>query len=218
MREISSVRDVSSTSLIARLTFFWFLLCAGLVFLATTCNAGKSPLAASSSLLSAAKGADVSGETKIIAQEAASISSKLSGVKTAVGKAQYALLAASAHQELAGAEEKVQKMKAAVHAAAALKKAAISHSLPTASVVSGLSTHHKTINWGPHPGPPPMPPPAAGGADAKYSQPVTTIQAKGLFAKGPYLIMALLVAILLTFCCCAFSSRPTSMSNKYDMR
>ena len=192
-------------------------VCAGLVLCATTtCAAGKSPLAASSSLLSAAKGADVSGETKIIAQEAASISSKLAGVKTAVGKAQHTLLAASAHQELAGAEEKVQKMKAAVHAAAALKKAAISHSLPSANVVPGLSTHHQAINWGPHPGPPPMP--AAGGADAKYSQPVTTIEAHGLFAKGPYLIMALLVAILLTFCCCAFSSRPTSMSNKYDMR
>ena len=212
------MRVVVCALLCARLTVLRLLPCAGLVFLATTCTAGKSPLAASSSLLSEAKGADVSGETKIIAQEAASIRSKLSGVKTAVGKAQHALLAASAHQELAGAEEKVQKMKAAVHAAAALKKAAISHSLPTASVVSGMSTHHKTINWGPHPGPPPMPPPPVGGADAKYSQPVTTIQAKGLFAKGPYLIMALLVAILLTFCCCAFSSRPTSMSNKYDMR
>ena len=194
------------------------LLCAGLVLCATsTCAAGKTPLAASSSLLSAAKGADVSGETKVIAQEAASISRKLAGVKTAVGQAQHTLLAASAHQELAGAEEKVQKMKAAVHAAAALKKAAISHSLPAANVVPGLSTHHQAINWGPHPGPPPMPP-AAGGADAKYSQPVTTIEAHGLFAKGPYLIMALLATILLTFCCCAFSSRPTSMSNKYDMR
>lgn len=163
----------------------------------------------------------MSGEAKFIAKEAASIRSQVTGVKAAVGKAQHTLGAAklASKQQLAGAEEKVQKMKAAVHAAAALKKAAISHSLPTFAAGAGpLSTHHKTINWGPHPGPPPQPPAAAvGGADAKYSQAVTTLQAKGLFAEGPYLIMALLATILLTFCCCAFSSRPTSMSNKYDM-
>ena len=176
---------------------------------------GKSPLATSSSALSAKSGADVSGEAKIIAAEAASIRRKVPGVRAAVGKAQQTLAAAQAasKQELAGAEEKVQKMKAAVHAAAALKKNAISHSLPTAGP---LATHHQTINWGPHPGPPPAAP-AVGGADAKYSQKVTKLEAHGLFAEGPYLIMALLASILLTFCCCAFSSRPTSMSNKYDM-
>ena len=54
-------------------------------------------------------------------------------------------------------------------------------------------------------------------ADAKYEQKVTTLQAHGLFAKGPYIIMGLLASILVTFCCCAFSTRPSSMSNKYDM-
>lgn len=192
---------------------------AGLLLVASaSCAAagGKSPLATSSSVLSATKGADVSGEAKIIAAEAASIRRKVSGVKAAVGKAENTVVAAQAasKQELAGAEEKVQKMKAAVHAAAALKRAAISHSLPTAA--GPLSTHHQTINWGPHPGPPPAAP-AVGGADAKYSQKVTKLEAHGWFAEGPYLIMALLASILLTFCCCAFSSRPTSMSNKYDM-
>lgn len=184
---------------------------------ASCASAGKSPIAASSALLSASKGADVSGEAKIIAKEAASITNKLAGVKAAVDRAQHTELAAS-KQQLAGADEKLQKMKAAVHAAAALKKNAISHSLPSALAPGPLSTHHQTINWGPHLGPPPVAPPAATGADAKYSQPVTTIQAKGLFAEGPYLIMLLLASIFLTFCCCAFSSRPTSMSNKYDMR
>jgi len=187
------------------------LLCAS----ASCAPAGKSsPLAKSSSLLSAARGADVSGEAKIIAKEAASIRSKVAGVKAAVGEAQHTMAAAANQQELAGTEEKVQKMKAAVHAAAALKKAAISHSLPMAG--GPLSTHHQTINWGPHKGPPPTAP-TMGNADAKYEQKITTLQAHGLFAKGPYLIMILLGAILLTFCCCAFSSRPTSMSNKYDM-
>jgi len=198
------------------MTFRPFSLALGLMLFATAscAAAGKSPLAKSSSLLSAAKGADVSGEAKIIAQEAASIRNKVAGVKVAVSKAQQTMAAAAKQQELAGTEEKVQKMKAAVHAAAALKKAAISHSLPTAA--GPLSTHHQAINWGPHKGPPPTPP-AAYNADAKYEQKITTLQAHGLFAKGPYLIMVLLVAILLTFCCCAFSSRPTSMSNKYDM-
>lgn len=191
-----------------------------LVVASASCAAagGKSPLATSSAVLSAKSGADVSGEAKIIAAEAARIRRKVPGVRAAVGKAQQTLAAAQAasKQELAGAEEKVQKMKAAVHAAAALKKAAISRSLPSAASAGPLATHHQTINWGPHPGPPPAAP-AVGGADAKYSQKVTKLEAHGLFAEGPYLIMALLASILLTFCCCAFSSRPTSMSNKYDM-
>jgi hypothetical protein len=202
------------------LTSCW--ICAGIFLLAFTSPvaAKKSPLAASSPLLSgssslAASGADVSGEAKIIAKEAASIRSKVAGLNTAVLQAKHTLAAAKGEQ--LAAETNVQKMKAAVHAAAALKKAAISHALPTAASVPGpLSTHHQTINWGPHTGPPPMPPKE--GADAKYSQPVTKLEAHGLFAKGPYIIMALLASILITFCCCAFSGRPTSMSNKYDMR
>lgn len=38
------------------------------------------------------------------------------------------------------------------------------------------------------------------------------------FADGPYFIAGLLVTILMTFCYCACSSSPTSMSGKYDLR
>ena len=194
---------------------------------ASSAVAKPSALAASSPILSAAsaaKGADVSGEAKIIAREAANIRSKVAGVKSAVSQAQHTLAAAAKSQQLAAhgqklatEEAKVLKMKRSVHAAAMLKKAAISQSLPT--VAGPLATHQhggtSTINWGPHVGPPPMPPKA--NADAKYEQKVTTLQAHGLFAKGPYIIMGLLASILVTFCCCAFSTRPSSMSNKYDM-
>ena len=195
----------------------------GLVLLASfSCvAAGSSPLAISSPLLSKANGADVGAETKIIAKEAENIRSHVAGLKAQDAIATKTLAAAKsadlkgAQEQLAVDDDKVKKMKAAVHAAAALKRAIISHSLPS------VETNHQTINWGPHHGPPPsMPaaPAAVGGADAKYTQPVTKLEAHGLFAEGPYLIMALLVSILLTFCCCAFSSRPTSMSNKYDMK
>mmetsp|Transcript_34475 Transcript_34475/g.91004 ORF Transcript_34475/g.91004 Transcript_34475/m.91004 type:complete len:111 (+) Transcript_34475:128-460(+) len=38
------------------------------------------------------------------------------------------------------------------------------------------------------------------------------------FDEGPYFIAGLLATILLAFCYCAFSSQPTSMSGKYDLR
>jgi len=96
--------------------------------------------------------------------------------------------------ELADAEEKVQKMKAAVHAAAMIKQNAIHH----------LALSHSAG-------------PRNTGGQPIYPKKLT-LHASGLFADGPYVIMAVLATILLTFCFCAFSSRPTSMSGKYDMR
>mmetsp|Transcript_8326 Transcript_8326/g.16599 ORF Transcript_8326/g.16599 Transcript_8326/m.16599 type:complete len:242 (-) Transcript_8326:288-1013(-) len=101
---------------------------------------------------------------------------------------------------LATNEEKIQKMKSAVHAAAMIKQERISHSLPS---------HESHL---------PNAEAAAKKDDGRGRNKVTTVHDPKWFAEGPYVIIGLLVTIFFTFCCCAFSSQPTSMSNKYDMR